>query len=85
MRAKGLSDEKMADRIGVSRETVWKWRKERGLKPDKLRRLAHELDMEPEEFFRPPGQESVDALLVGVEPELRDTVVDVVKRMVKKG
>lgn len=86
MEHRGLSDEKVANRLGVARETVYRWRTEQHrLNPEKLAQLAHALDMEPQEFYRPPGQVSIDAMLVGAPDDLRETAVDIVKRLVSRG
>lgn len=82
---RGLSDERVANRLGVARETIFRWRTEQHrLNPEKLAQLAAALDMEPQEFYRPPGQVSLDALLVGAPDDLRDTAVDIVKRLVSR-
>jgi transcriptional regulator with XRE-family HTH domain len=80
---RGLSDEKIANRIGVARETVWKWRNQpRRLDPDKLAALALALDIEPEELWRPPHRVSLDALVKDAPDDLHATAADIVRRLV---
>ena len=82
---RGLSDERAANRLGVARETVYRWRTDQTrLDPEKLARLASALDMEPQEFYRPPGQPSLDAMLADAPDELRATAADIVRRLVGK-
>lgn len=82
---RGLSDETLGNRIGVARETVFRWRTEpHRLNPDKLAVLASALDCEPCDFYRLPSDPSLDAIVSGVPADLRATVTDVVRRLVGK-
>jgi len=50
---RGVNDEKVANRIGVTRSAVFKWRKEQDrLSPEKMAQLAAALDIEPAELWR---------------------------------
>jgi hypothetical protein len=61
---RGLNDEKVGNRIGVDRATVFRWRKEQHrLNPEKIAALADALDLEPQELWRPPQRPSLDALV----------------------
>lgn len=83
---RGLSDEAVANRLGVARETIWRWRTEQHrLNPEKLAALASALSMEPEELFRPPSQPSLDAIVKDAPEELRNTAADIVRRLVGRG
>lgn len=85
MDAKGLSDERAANRIGVARETVYRWRVEQHrLNPEKIALLASACGIEPEEFYRPPGERSLDALVKNATPEQKQMAVDIIERVVKK-
>jgi hypothetical protein len=85
MQKRGLNDEKIALRIGVARETIWRWRKEQHrLNPGKMAALANALDLEPEDLWRPPERASVDAILRNVDDELHQTAVDIVQRLVRR-
>lgn len=67
---RGLSDETLADRIGVARQTVYRWRTEQHrLDPPKIASLAAALDLEPEELFRPPSRPSLDAKIKTLSDE----------------
>lgn len=83
MDARGLSDEKLGNRLGVARETVWRWRTEQHrLNPEKLAQLASALDIEPQDFYRPPTRPSLDAIVEDAPDDLRNTAVDIVRRLV---
>ena len=74
MEARGLSDEKIAGRLDVARETVTRWRNQQHrLNPDKIAALAGALGIEPEELWHPPAlasRPSVDAILRDAPDEL---------------
>jgi transcriptional regulator with XRE-family HTH domain len=82
----GLTGEQLADRLDVSRETIWRWEKEQHrLDPGKIAALADALGIEPEQFWRlpgPPNRPSVDAMLAKTTDEQRAMVVDIVRRLV---
>ena len=72
MEHRGISDEQMAGRIGVARETVTRWRThQHRLNPEKIAALAHALDIEPEELWRPPGGVSLNQLVKDAPDELK--------------
>lgn len=80
-----VSDEKAGNRLGVARETIYRWRTEQHrLNPEKLAQLASALDIEPSEFYRPPGQPSLDAMVADAPEELKATVADIVRRLIGK-
>jgi transcriptional regulator with XRE-family HTH domain len=82
---RGLNDEKVGNRIGVDRATVFRWRKEQHrLNPQKIAALAEALDIEPEELWRPPSRRSLDALIKDAPDEVVDMAFDVLKRMAGK-
>ena len=73
MEARDLSDEKMAGRIGVARETVTRWRKQQHrLNPNKIAAIAEALDLNPADLWQPPqpNRPSVDALMRDAPDEL---------------
>lgn len=85
MDARGLSDEKVANRVGVARETIYRWHNEQHrLNPEKIAQLADALDMEPAEFYRPPGRQSLDAMVQNVPDDVQAMAVDIVARLVGK-
>lgn len=82
---RNLSDEQVANRLGMARETIWRWRKEQHrLNPEKLAALAGALDMEPQEFYRPPSQPSLDAMVSGETVEIQQMAADIVRRLVAR-
>lgn len=81
-RERGLNDEKVGNRIGVDRATVFRWRKEQHrLNPQKIAALATALDLEPAELWRPPARPSLDSLVRNSPDEVVELAFDVVKRM----
>lgn len=81
-----LSDEKVAARLEVARETVWRWRTEQHrLNPTKLSALATAIGIQPQDFWRPPSRPSVDELLRDEPIETIQRAADVVRIMVRKG
>jgi transcriptional regulator with XRE-family HTH domain len=83
MEHRGLSDERLANRLGVARETVYRWRTEQHrLNPEKIAQLASALDCEPQDLYRLPSRPSLDAMVAGAPDELQAMVADVVRRMV---
>ncbi|HLH92098.1 MAG TPA: helix-turn-helix transcriptional regulator [Xanthobacteraceae bacterium] len=85
MQARGLSDEKVGEILGVARETIWRRRTEQHrLNPKKIAELAHAIGVEPEDLYRPPDRPSVDAMLKDVDQATFETSVDIVRRLIKK-
>lgn len=81
----GVSDEVMAGRIGVSRETVWKrYTEQRRLDPGKIQEFADALEMHPSELLYPPGTPSLDAIMEGADSDQRNMAADIVRRMMNK-
>jgi transcriptional regulator with XRE-family HTH domain len=80
---RALSDERAAGRLGVSRETVWKWRTQpHRLTTDKMAALASILDIEPEELYRPPNHPSLDAMVKGQPDDVQAMAADIVRRLI---
>ena len=77
MKERGLSDEALAERLGVARETVTRYRdvnQQHRLNPQKIAAIAAALDLEPEDLWRPPdlgsGRPSIDRMLKGAPDAL---------------
>ena len=85
MQHRGISDEKLANRIGVARETVTRWRSQQHrLNPGKITKIASALNLEPLDLWRlPSGRPSLDAMLRGAPDELQDTAADIVRRLLR--
>jgi hypothetical protein len=82
-----LSAEVMASRLGIERESYYRLLREpHRLNTDKLAQLADAMGhhMEPQDFYRPPTRPSVDAMLEDVPEAVRETAVDIVRRLVGK-
>lgn len=85
MAERRLSDEMVAAKLGVSRETVWRWSVEQHrLNPEKMLRLAQVLDIDPPQLYYPPARPSIDAILSGMDQETYDAAFDIVARLVKR-
>lgn len=83
--SKGLSIEKVADRIGVARETVWRWENEQHrLNPAKIKALADAIDCNPEDFWRLPARPSLDAMVKDLDDDTYDLTADLVRRAARK-
>ena len=84
MGRRGLNDERVANRLGVARETVTRWRtQQHRLNPGKIAAIASALDLEPVELFRPPtAHPSLDVLLDGLPTEQQDATFDIMKRLI---
>jgi hypothetical protein len=60
----GFSDQTIAERLRVSRETVFRWRKEpHRMNAPKLGLLARTMGIEPQDFWSDPKRPSWDYLL----------------------
>jgi transcriptional regulator with XRE-family HTH domain len=86
MKERGLGPTALAKRLGVTRETVWRWKEgERRPDPENVAQIASALDLEPEGLYWPPGRPSIDALLRGQPDEMAQMAADIVRRLVKRG
>lgn len=82
---RGLSIETLAGRLDVARETVWRWETDQDrLNPTKIAALAHALDVEPEELWRRPQRQSLDALLKDATDTEHETAFDIVRRLSRR-
>lgn len=83
----GVSDEMMAGRLGVARETVWRrYSEQNRLNPAKIAEFANALGFEEvTPLYFPPDVPSLDEIAAGAEPEHREMVADVVRRLMGKG
>jgi predicted transcriptional regulator len=83
-----LSVEQMAGRIGISRQSVYRWEVEQWrVTPDKQAAYAEALgpDVLPEMLWRLPDKApSLDAMLIGQSEELKETAADIVRRLVRR-
>lgn len=90
LRAKGFSDEEAGEKIGVSRETVYRWRTEQHrLNPQKILQLADLCGIRPADLWRmPTGRDSLDLLLDDLPENVRDIAVematDIMRRLAKR-
>lgn len=89
MAARGVSDERLAGRLGVDRVTVTRYRNQQHrLNPDKIAAIAAALDLEPEELWRPPapdGRPSIDAMLRNAPDDAVKRLAEVAAILLKTG
>ena len=82
---RGLNPATLAGRMERDRTTVWRWVKEQDrLNPSKMAEIAHALDLEIEELFRPPPRRSLDAMLKDQSEDIQDMAADIVSRLIKR-
>lgn len=85
MEARNLKDADIANRVepNVAPVTVWRWRKEQWrLDPEKIAALAHAIGLEgPEDLYRPPGRESIDAALREAPEAVYEAVRDLARKL----
>lgn len=83
----GVSDEAMAGRLNVARETVWRrYTEQNRLNPEKIAEFADALGFEEvTQLYYPPDVQSLDAIATGATFEQREMIADVVRRVMGKG
>ena len=83
---RGLTLEQLGNRLGVEKNTVWRWENEQHrVTVDKQAAIADALGLEgPAALFYPPAVQSIDSMLAGQDQATRDMVVDIVSRLIKR-
>jgi transcriptional regulator with XRE-family HTH domain len=80
---RGISAEQMAGRLGIERESLYRWEREpRRLNPEKQVAYAEALGIEAAELWFPPTRHSLDALLANQPDDVQAMAADIVKRLV---
>lgn len=80
-----LSAETMAGRLGIERESYYRLLREpHRITVPKLEQLAEAMghNMTAQDFWRPPERPSIDAMIERAPDDLRNTAVDIVRRLV---
>lgn len=82
----GLTLEQLGGRVGVERNTIWRWENDqRQVTPDKANAVAFALGLEDwTELTRLPGVRSLDAMLAGQPDDIRETVLDIAERLIRR-
>lgn len=81
----GVSDEDLANLLGIGRETVWKrYTDQRRLNPEKIAQMAEALKMHTSELLFPPDVPSLDAIAKDASDEQRAMAADILKRMFER-
>lgn len=81
-----LSDERLAGRLGVERETVNRWRNyPQRLSLPRIEQIAQALDCEPADLWRHPETPSADALLRDASQDVREKAVEMIGILVRTG
>lgn len=77
--ARGLSQERLGERLGVSKMTVSRWeRNVASVNINVMSALAESLDIEPRDLFRHPDTPSADALLRNQPESIVDQAIAVI-------
>jgi hypothetical protein len=83
---RGLSDQEVANRLGMERTAIFKWRKQPSrLDPDKMALLASVVQCEPWQLWYPPGAISLDAMLKGESEDRRRQAAELLQVFLKAG
>jgi transcriptional regulator with XRE-family HTH domain len=86
MEYRGLTDEKLAGRLGVERETVNRWRNyPQRLSLPRIEEIAQALDIEPGDLWRDPRRPSADELLRGAPDDIHTKAVEMIEILVRRG
>lgn len=86
MENRGLSDERLAGRLDVARETVTRWRNyPQRLSLPAIENIAQALDCEPQDLWRHPDQPSADALLRDAPDELKQQAAAMIGILLRTG
>jgi transcriptional regulator with XRE-family HTH domain len=80
-----LTLDQVAGRVGVARNTIWRWENEqKRLDPYKTKAYADALGIEPEDLWHYPPQRSIDGMLRNASPEVRQTASDMIAVLTKR-
>jgi transcriptional regulator with XRE-family HTH domain len=86
MEKRGLSDERLAGRLDVERETVNRWRNyPQRLSLPRIEELAEALDLEPADLWRHPDRPSADALLRDAPADVQIKAVEMIGILLRTG
>lgn len=84
--SKDVSVEKMADRLEITRQSVYRWEKEQWrLDPQKIAAYAAALDLEPEDMWRPPGPRSLDGMVANAPEDVRERAIEMLTILLRTG
>lgn len=85
MEAKELTDERLAGRLDVERETVNRWRNyPQRLNLPRIEEIAAAMDIDPADLWRHPDQPSADALLRAAPESVRKDAVEMLEFFLRK-
>lgn len=78
----GLTDTSLGKKFGVTRTTVWRWRNEQWrLDPMKIADLAEKMGISPQDLYRPPRRQSIDAVMQDASDDDYDAVMGLAKNL----
>lgn len=82
----GLTHEQLGLRVGVARNTIWRWSKEQWrLDPPKLAAIADAMGLEDvRDLFRRPERPSIDAVLHDAPDEVFQATLELARRLNQK-
>lgn len=74
----GLTQEQVADRLGVAAQSVYRWEAQKGRNrpdTDTMAALAEVYNIEPEDFYYPPGRPTPNQILRGQESDVVEQAI----------
>jgi transcriptional regulator with XRE-family HTH domain len=78
--SRGLTQERLAERLGVSGMTVSRWERSAALlNTNVMAAIAEALDIEPGDLFHHPDRPSADALLRDQSPEVVEQALKLIR------
>lgn len=81
----GLTLEQLGGRLGVGKNTVWRWETEQDrLSPSKIAAIADALGIDSTDLYFLPGTRQVDPLIADEDDETRQNVFELVERWLRK-
>lgn len=77
---RGLSQQQLGDRLGVTDMTVSRWERATSLlNTNVMAAIAEALNIEPTDLYRHPDQPSADELLRDQPPEVRQQAINLIR------
>lgn len=82
----GVSAETLADRIGVTRQTIHRWEREQWrMDPRKQIAYAEALNIEPQDLWNLPSRPSLDGMMADASDEMQQQAAEMIAILMKTG
>jgi transcriptional regulator with XRE-family HTH domain len=86
MEKRELTDERLAGRLNVERETVNRWRNyPQRLSLPRIEEIAEALELDPADLWRHPDRPSADALLRDASDDVQAKAVEMIGILLRTG